>query len=135
MKESKKDEKPTKYTQAQLEAMSDLHLNIAVTSIENKEDYSQWAISADETQVYHCGVDGSQYHYVDILAYCNNPDDIMPLVFESRFDLGFHQEGEWCVSTVSHLHHNDCAYYFQCFNKNPLRAAAIVYILVKQEAL
>jgi hypothetical protein len=64
--------------------------------------------------------------------YCNNPSDMMPLVFENKIDL---------VSCVSNGTEEWQAIKFyitwkaaiNIFHKNPLRAAAIVYLLMHGE--
>ena len=113
-----------KHSKEQLEAMSDFEINCVVTSIADECDYSQWAVSEDGALFYHCGIDGSQYHSVDILDYCTSIEDMMPLVFEERINLLVTHNG-W----VAFSEHDTP---LESEHKNPLRAAAIVYILVKQ---
>lgn len=121
-----------KYSKEQLEAMSDFEINCVVTSVVNNEDYSQWAISADESSFYQCGIDGDQFHAVDIYDYCKDVIDIMPLVFEAGISL-ISSGGGWYTAHSEDLDVATLKCSHECYCSNPLRAAAIVYILVMQD--
>jgi len=117
----------------QLEQLSDFMLNVAITEVLNNESYKEWAVTADKTAVYHCGFDGSQYHSVDIVDYCSSPSDMMPLVFEGKVTLSpiqpyteEHDPSLWCASCEVD------SGAIECWHKNPLRAAAIAYLLMKE---
>lgn len=98
------------YTQEDLKEMSDFEIN---------------------TLVAHAK--GWQPHYWHHLPnYCNNWSDMGPLIVETKIavtpssklsvQMGF-EENDWCASVVN----------FASWCENPLRAAAIVYILIKQK--
>lgn len=114
--------------------MSDFEINARITGIVEGEDFSQWAVTADETAFYHCGFDGSQHHSVDILDYCNNPSDMIPLVFENNISLikdcdceEYYARPDFC-DINGDFSVNDGRFVM---HENPLRAAAIVYLLMQ----
>lgn len=76
--------------------------------------------------------DGSSvglYHkmgdYYDWFNYCNNPTDAMPILIENRISLTW-VNGECRASSVKAGYHE-----FSC--GNALRAAMIVYLMMKDE--
>ncbi len=56
--------------------------------------------------------------------YCNNPADMWPIIVENKISLINHDDEDWfAFQWVS----NDA----ECWHKNPLRAAAIVFLMIK----
>jgi hypothetical protein len=71
---------------------------------------------------------GFDSYYFDI----NNPSDMMPLVFESGVELSPLFCGEWVASEVKqYTFEEEPIYGRQAVSDNPLRAAAIVYLLMQ----
>lgn len=71
--------------------------------------------------------DGSNWHEFDP---CNNPSDMWPLIVESKISILPWNEQMWQAwftdSGLEGIKH-------RVFDKNPLRAAAIVYLIIKDE--
>lgn len=55
---------------------------------------------------------------------CNNPADAMPIVIESRIAICPIFSSDWCATS-------DCDAY-RVINKNPLRAAMEVFLMMKE---
>lgn len=114
------------------EKMSDFEINKAVAHKIYKsiggQDYTQHLTvkhSAEEGGdcIYYCGGEP--------LDYCNNWSDMGPLIEQNQINLNYFCDEECsyysCSSGENGLE-TDCDFVD---NKNPLRAAAIVYLLVK----
>jgi len=106
----------------QLEAMSDFDLNCLI--VDKLEIISDVHFSSAITRHVK---DGEVLRCAETLDYCNNPSDMMPLVFEKGISLVYMDEeyeahSLCCGDEVNNTLH-----------KNPLRAAAIVYLLIKGE--
>lgn len=103
------------YTQEQLEGFSNTHINHIVRLI-------QYPHSACDNDMKKLSFD-----------YCNNWADIGPLIVEAKIGV------DYCYIEKTHRAcwvENGNMLNGQTYlvkNKNPLRAAAIIYILVKQE--
>jgi len=115
----------------QLEQLSDLEINQAVTA--TAYNLQGWGLSESGLCFYHCGLDGSDWVDFQIIDYCNNPSDMMPLVFEGKVTLSpiqpyteEHDPSLWCASCEVD------SGAIECWHKNPLRAAAIAYLLMKE---
>lgn len=55
------------------------------------------------------------------LDYCNNPADMMPVVFDYKISLEYDSPNEW------HAYNWEA----QARDKNPMRAAAVCYLLME----
>ena len=99
------------YTQEQLEGMSNQEIDQVISNIALK----------DVSELFQ-GLDGHGKRYA---PYCSNWADMGPLIVEAGLCLTKLNADEWETWEF-----NDRLSYV---NKNPLRAAAIVYILVMQE--
>lgn len=68
--------------------------------------------------------------YVD---YCNNPNDAWPIIASSKIDLEWNKK-DCCAARyytiLEDLHNKKDIHYH---NKNPLRAAMIVFLMMKEE--
>lgn len=62
--------------------------------------------------------------------YCNNPTDIMPIAIENRISLDLGHEA--CGAYVSVPDGDGGADCYGAYDKNPLRAICIVFILMKE---
>ena len=59
--------------------------------------------------------------------YCGNPSDMWPLIVEEGISISYQQHnGLWCAMVIG------TEFTIIHFDKNPLRAAAIVYVMLKQ---
>ena len=73
-----------------------------------------------------CGNEGSPgFAIVEVKGYCNNPSDAMPILIENRISLTW-VNGECRASSVKAGYHE-----FSC--SNAMRAAMIVYLMMKDE--
>lgn len=62
-------------------------------------------------------------YQLDVPDYCNNPADMMPVVFEHGMSMYFNKCSKtWDVSRDQSF----------CVHTNPLRAAAIVYLMLEE---
>jgi hypothetical protein len=70
--------------------------------------------------------------------YCNNPSDMMPLVFEAGISLiapDYELKGDWRArSEVEESRHEPMMWTHESSHANPLRAAAIVYLLMQNQS-
>ena len=101
-----------KYTQEQLEAMSDPQLNKLVAKTAIKGIHGMLPIA---TILANEGID-----------YCSNPNDMMPLAFDAGLSLVYMDPDYEAHSLCNGDEENNTQH------NNGLRALAIVWILVKQ---
>ena len=120
------------------EGMSDKDINEAILKnlgyrICSKKDVSNEAWS-HKTKVcygtFPIGRDKSFIPWLDTKDYCNNPADMWPIILDNKIDLVY--EGgfrfEWEASHTKHIDEYDVDIVGNNYHKNPLRAAAIVYL-------
>ena len=107
-------------------AMSDKEINQRITAVVN--GCENWCLSDDESCFYDCGVDGNQFYEVKIKDYCNNPSDMWPLIVDNKMDIcHIDSHGVWKAFAIKDseiVSHED---------KNPLRAAAIVFLMLNED--
>ena len=102
--------------------MSDFELNSAVAqlSLWKKKDCEE--IHGDEKRGVVSWADGANWHVFDP---CNNPSDAWYVMEENKIGIEF-VNGEWRASSAM-------AGYHEYSDKNALRAAMIVYLMMKDE--
>ena len=61
---------------------------------------------------------------VGVIDYCNNPSDAWPIIKSNHINIGWAGDEEWFARTV----HTP-----KVFDTNPLRAAMIVYLMMKDK--
>ena len=126
----------------QLENMSDLLINEKVALEQGL------LVATDDHQVYARGyrekypstiwvakhIKGDQSEPWEQVNYCAEPSDMMPLVFERGISLSpiqpyteEHDPSLWCASCDVDNGN------VECWHANPLRAAAIVYLLMESK--
>ena len=72
-----------------------------------------------------CGNEGSPgFAIVEVKGYCNNPSDAWPIIKTNHINIGWAGDEEWFARTV---------HTAKVFDVNPLRAAMIVYLMMKDE--
>ena len=132
-----------KYTQEQLEAMSDFELNKAVaksighitfkSSMEGGCDIGTEQVCRGvrfNKWVDYCNNWSDMDKWVD---YCNNWSDMGTLIFDSGINLESPESigiDDWCASNFSAV---GLGSTINSYSENPLRASAIIYILIKQD--
>lgn len=63
--------------------------------------------------------------------YCNNPSDAWPVIIENKISLTY-EMNEWAASTGFNVDSNGITHYrLWEMNKNPLRAAMIAFLMIK----
>lgn len=121
-----------KYTQKELEAMSDFELSSIIAPKQgcsiHKEQWFDLG-DRDESVVLVGDSFGNPTGAVD---YCNNPADIMPLAIEAGLAL-IPQDGEWVALSDFVVEWGECDAEEEVRCAKPYRALAIVWILVNQE--
>ena len=115
------------------ESMSDEELSSELMTAIHGEQINHWCLSDCETYVYDCGPTGEQFHKVDIIDI-NNPAHMWPIIVENKIDLVF--EGgfrfEWEASHTKHVNEYDVDVMGNNYHANPLRAAAIAFLMMKE---
>ena len=112
----------------QLEKLSDFDINSLIISkleIESDVHFGGGAITrhVNNGEVLRC---------TETLDYCNNAADMMPLVFECGISLVSCYDKTY--SACSEIHHSiddHDEYENEVYHSNPLRAAAIVWLLMQ----
>ena len=109
-----------------LEVASDLQINVLIAKHEQIDVYLD-----DEGEFLWERMAGQ--HGDDVIYDpCNNPSDMMPLVFKAEINLNTDvmcSKGGWTASSRD-LNYGWSANW-QVTHKNPLRAAAIVWLLMR----
>ncbi|MBG6040248.1 DUF2591 domain-containing protein [Proteus mirabilis] len=117
-----------KYTE-----MSDFEINLAVAHIALGKGSYDWC--PDKKEVYFAGIDGGEFLHHGYFDPCNNPSDAMPIIIENNISLHAPnlREGWMAEYTGSGDDVNDGlqADYFDAHNKNPLRSAMEVFLMMK----
>lgn len=88
-----------------------------------------------------CGNEGSPgFAIVEVKDYCNNPSDAWPIIVENSisivsYGVEFSAEYGWSAFyggvCVNYDHEIESNFEIECSDKNPLRAAMIVYLMMK----
>ncbi|EOV0997613.1 phage protein NinX family protein [Edwardsiella piscicida] len=99
--------------------MSDAEIAEAVIKTINLNDCEYWRPSATGRGVVIINDDDDTVRTFDP---CNNPSDMWPLIVENRIaTLPYGRNGLWMAAGNGYRYHHT----------NPLRAAAIVYLMMK----
>jgi len=59
-----------------------------------------------------------------VIDYCHNPSDAWPIIKTNHINIGWAGDEEWFARTV---------HTAKVFDNNPLRAAMIVYLMMRDE--
>ena len=120
-----------KHTKEQLEGMSDLEVNKLVAKVIYGDINTFTSPSERNGEVWIEKASGGLIN--TNYDPCNNPSDMMPLVFDSTIELSPLFCGEWCASELNNYTYEEEPIYngYQVAHKNPLRAAAIVWLLMQ----
>ena len=115
------------------EDITDFEINKAVIEIYNANELITF-INNEKSTVYLCEKDGiNSLNIVRDFDPCNNPSDAWPIIIDSKINLvkpneavcwrAFVQTKEMCLIDG----------YFYSRDKNPLRAAMIVYLKMNED--
>lgn len=126
-------------TKEELGELSDFNLNSGLASLIGENEELDFIVK-DEWDVYQKGAisiartDNPLQSYPCFPDYCNNWNDLMPLVIEHGIDLYHWQiSGSWKALAFTYLPDGEFNQEFQTLNKNPQRALAECLFLVLQE--
>jgi len=106
----------------QLEQLSDDQISNRIESLKLAEEYAQVKGITRQGNLFFVDVGGELDITVTRGDYCNNPSDMMPLVFENKIGLEFIDGFGWTADNGDLV--------ASCYDK-PLRAYAIVYLLMQ----
>lgn len=122
---------------SELEAMSDFEINCEVAILINPDlayaDESQVTEEEDSTVNFRlCDVLGNELD-AGTYNYCNNPSEAWPIIDKNRIDIKFYSSLDMaCAKGFINKGMSICQ-SFKSENENPLKAAMIVFILMKQD--
>ena len=97
-------------------------------------------IKVAENQFFYLGyrdesvVIVSRYSEADaVVDYCNNPSDAGPIILKNKISINCYKEGDsdYWESSSYDSKNNEKKRHFANDDKNPLRAAMIVYLMMK----
>lgn len=104
--------------------MSDFELNVQVA----EKECVNWYCSASNSPSggwEYCSVDELMLKDdAPLKDYCNNPSDAWPIIKTNHINIGWAGDEEWFARTV---------HTAKVLDTNPLRAAMIVYLMMKDE--
>lgn len=101
---------------------SDEDLANQILVVMHGEVINLFTLSDCKTYVYDCGVIGESFYRVDLIDI-NKPADMWPIIVNSRITIAPYQDESqgWFATT-------DTSFFVD--NENPLRAAAIVFLMM-----
>ena len=105
------------------EEMSDLQINLLVASAIGVD-------AAENSGVVYCAVKHGGDNVVSVIGvvdYCNNPSDAWPIIVANRINV-YASEGPDFMPWMA-----GCG-GIMVSNKNPLRAAMIVFLMMQEQA-
>ena len=114
------------YTQKQLEAMSNFEVNWVVINLDASAEDTGIRFVVGET-LWRTDCSGP-IPFSDQVDYCNNHNDIMPLAHKAKIWLTFQSDLN-ARATASKFHNGEM---IRVEHDNPLRAFAIVWVLINQ---
>lgn len=109
--------------------MSDFEINCSVAralgevfTIPSKGKVNHY-LDVTDTTISLLNCDGTRVERVIVRDYCNNPADAWPIIVENKISLTCHQSrGKWsAVFNADNI----------CMQQNPLRAAMVVFLMMK----
>ncbi len=116
--------------------MSDAEINMLVCM--GKHDLENWGyfVTASGQQVFHMDSGTADERIIDVPDYCNSPDDAWPIILENDIsiingDYGGGNRGRWSAAVSKNID-GDCLCFGSDEIKNPLRAAMICYLKMKE---
>lgn len=112
-----------KYTE-----LSDFDINLAVAHIVLGKDNYDWC--PDKKEVYFAGIDGGEFLHHGYFDPCNNPADAMSIIIENNISLRAPTiTDRWKAEFIDE--YGNYVGYRRAMNKNPLRAAMELFLLMK----
>lgn len=112
------------------EAMSDFEINKAVTLAAN--GLEGWALSDDKDCFYCCDAGGDGRDEIAIADYCNNPAHMWPIIVGNEISVippASNGTNGW---KAERFYPSNFGKIIDFIDKKPLRAAAIVFLMMKE---
>lgn len=104
--------------------MSDKEINLEVLRIFHP-DIEHMCMSESGEYFYHCGPDGNGFYQIDVIDYCNSWADAGPIAHRNKINLYFSNNENMAE------HRQTGKKSITCTDYNPLRAAMIVFLMMK----
>lgn len=104
---------------------SDFEINAAVTCI--NFGCEGWELNGVSKNFFHCGADGSGYYVQQVIDYCNNWADMGQLIVDNKISI-VHTGSYWQAQSPL----GEGVICNRKENENPLRAAAIVFLMMNE---
>ena len=111
------------------ENMSDSELNMMVANL--RGGYAG-NVHDSESMVKVSDPNSGGLFYMEV-DYCNNPSDAWPIIFSSRTMLNPYCADELWKAEVPCGFDGFVKAYATCYHRNPLRAAMVVFLMMKDE--
>ncbi|AUR83810.1 NinX [Vibrio phage 1.042.O._10N.286.45.B8] len=108
------------------EEMSDLQINSAVLCVID-ERVSMMEYNEETDEFFYCDAAGEGGGFFKAPDYCNNPSDAWPIILENKIGVMYNWNRVDLWSAISPKSGYDC----DCNDKNPLRAAMICFLKMK----
>ncbi len=113
--------------------MSDAEINKAVAIAERRyvkpPPFCEVEIIGDVENYY----DGSRTLWACHASYCDSPDDAWPIIVENKIEVAYHPINKYWYSSINLYNGtDDFDYRFATDDENPLRAAVVVYLKMKE---
>ena len=109
----------------------DIEINAEVTAI--VKNCGAWEFNG--RNFYHCGIDGSGYFAQDIIRYCESPSDAWKIIVENKISIM--NDGDTWEASVDFdgdlEKHGTGETLSMYYDKNPLRAAMIVFLMIHED--
>lgn len=111
---------------------TDFEINVAVTAIVKK--CSHWELNC--RNFYYCGAGGIGYFVQGVIDYCNNPAFAWSIISEHKISL-MNNDDNWEASIdfdgdlEKHGTDETLSKFYE--DKNPLRAAMIVFLMINED--
>ena len=115
------------------EDMADSQINMLVCM--GKHDLENWGyfVTASGQQVFHMDSGTADERIIDVPDYCNSPDDAWPIIVENKIEVAYHPINKYWYSSINLYNGtDDFDYRFATDDENPLRAAVVVYLKMKE---
>jgi hypothetical protein len=112
------------------EGMTDFQINCCIAITRGCDVVRE--ISPSSSSVY-CGYEGLESTQ-DERDYCNNPADMWPIIVVNKIKTGWHSGEDWMAQVDNRFQAGAYKRLVYC-HKNPLRAAAIVFLMMNEKEI
>lgn len=117
--------------------MSDFEINSAVHNALMREPYKIEFLGNDRIRWVRGSTDVTTgkiaYSKNSLKDYCNNPADAWPIIEQNKITIMF-EDDQWTAFGGMSIHHSREADWDFCeYDKKPLRAAMIVFLMMQEK--